>query len=161
MLYCQLGRAQSLREICNRLNSIQGKKNHLGIETPRKSTLAYANGHRPPELFETVFHRFAARVQNELGPKHRFRFKNKLLSLDTTTIDLCASIFDWAHFMRTNGAKLHMAVNPAGLLPVFCVITDGQGLRHPAGPGAQSTGGNDSGHRSRAVAPSSGALPLQ
>jgi hypothetical protein len=127
MLYCQLGRAQSLGEICDGLNSLQGKKNHLGIDTPRKSTLAYANGHRPPELFEAVFHALVARVQNELGPKHRFRFKNRLLSLDTTTIDLCASIFDWAHFMRTKGAvKLHMVLDHAGLLPVFCAITTGK-----------------------------------
>lgn len=127
MLYCQLGRAQSLGEICDGLNSLQGKKNHLGIETPRKSTLAYANGHRPPELFEAVFHGLVGRVKNELGPKHRFRFKNKLLSLDTTTIDLCASIFDWAHFMRTKGAvKLHMVLDHAGLLPMFCAITTGK-----------------------------------
>jgi hypothetical protein len=127
MLYCQIGRAQSLGEICDGLNSLQGKKNHLGIETPRKSTLAYANGHRPPELFEAVFHALVARVQNELGSKHRFRFKNKLLSLDTTTIDLCASMFDWAQFMRTKGAvKLHMVLDHSGLLPVFCAITTGK-----------------------------------
>jgi hypothetical protein len=127
MLYCQIGRAQSLGEICDGLNSLQGKKNHLGIETPRKSTLAYANGHRPPELFEAIFHALVARVQNELGSKHRFRFKNKLLSLDTTTIDLCASMFDWAHFMRTKGAvKLHTVLDHAGLLPVFCAITTGK-----------------------------------
>lgn len=127
MLYCQIGRAQSLGEICDGLNSLQGKKNHLGIETPRKSTLAYANAHRPPELFEAVFHALVARVQNELGPRHRFRFKNRLLSLDTTTIDLCASMYDWAHFMRTKGAvKLHMVLDHAGLLPVFCAITTGK-----------------------------------
>ena len=127
MLYCQVGRAQSLGEICDGLNSLQGKKNHLGIETPRKSTLAYANGHRPPALFETVFHVFVGRVQSELGPRHRFRFKNKLLSIDTTTIDLCAAMFDWAHFMRTKGAvKLHMVLDHAGLLPVFCAITTGK-----------------------------------
>lgn len=127
MLYCQIGRAQSLGEICDGLNSLQGKKNHLGIETPCKSTLAYANGHRPPELFEAVFHALVARTQNELGPRHRFRFKNKLLSLDSTTIDLCASMFDWAHFMRTKGAvKLHMVLDHAGFLPVFCAITTGK-----------------------------------
>jgi hypothetical protein len=127
MLYCQLGRAQSLGEICDGLNSLQGKKNHLAIETPRKSTLAYANAHRPPALFESVFHSLVGRVQSELGPKHRFRFKSKLLSLDTTTIDLCASMFDWAHFMRTKGAvKLHMVLDYDGLLPMFCAITTGK-----------------------------------
>lgn len=127
MQYCQLARAQSLGEICDGLNSLQGKKNHLGIETPRKSTLAYANGHRPAALFEGVFHALLGRVQKELQPKHRFRFKNRLLTIDSTTIDLCASIFDWAHFMRTKGAvKLHMVLDHAGLLPVFCAITTGK-----------------------------------
>lgn len=127
MLYCQVGRAQSLGEICDGLNSLQGKKAHLGIETPRKSTLAYANGHRPAALYEAVFHALVARVQNAIGPRHRFRFKNKLLTIDSTTIDLCASMFDWAHFMRTKGAvKLHMVLDHAGLLPVFCAITTGK-----------------------------------
>lgn len=127
MLYCQIGHAQSLGEICDGLNSIQGKRNHLGIQTPRKSTLAYANEHRPAQLYERMFHAVVGRVQNELAPKHRFRFKNRLLSLDTTTIDLCASMFDWAHFMRTKGAvKLHMVLDHAGLLPVFCAVTTGK-----------------------------------
>ena len=94
MLYCQVGRAQSLGEICDGLNSLQGKKKHLGIDTPRKSTLAYANAHRPASLFEGVFHSLIDRVMKEMQPKHRFRFKNKLLTIDTTTIDLCASMFD-------------------------------------------------------------------
>ena len=50
MLFCQLGRAQSLREICHGLASIEGKLNHLGIDSaPNKSTLAYANAHRSAE----------------------------------------------------------------------------------------------------------------
>jgi DDE family transposase/uncharacterized protein DUF4372 len=127
MLYCQVGRAQSLGEICDGLNSLQGKKKHLGIDTPRKSTLAYANAHRPASLFEGVFHSLIDRVMKEMQPKHRFRFKNKLLTIDTTTIDLCASMFDWAHFMRTKGAvKLHMVLDHAGLLPLFCTITTGK-----------------------------------
>jgi hypothetical protein len=127
MLYCQLSSARSLGEICDGLNSMQGKKSHLGIEAPKKSTLAYANEHRPAQLFEAVFHTLVARVQNELRPRHKFKFKNKLLSLDTTTIDLCASMFDWALFMRTKGAvKLHMVLDHDGLLPTFCAITTGK-----------------------------------
>lgn len=127
MLYCQIGSAKSLGEICDGLNSIQGKKNHLGIETPRKSTLAYANEHRSAQLFELAFHGVVDRVRNELRPKHGFKFKNRLLSLDTSTIDLCASMFDWAQFKRTKGAvKLHMVLDHAGFLPVFCAITTGK-----------------------------------
>jgi len=50
--------------------------------------------------------------------RHKFRFKNKLLSIDATTIELCASVFDWVHFRRTKGAvKLHLMLDHDGLLP--------------------------------------------
>lgn len=126
MLFCQLGRAQSLREICDGLRSIEGKARHLGIEAPKRSTLAYANQHRPWEMFETLFHILLERVRAEIGPRHKFRFKNRLLSMDGTVIELCASSFDWAHYKRLKGAvKLHMILDHAGHLPAFCRITEG------------------------------------
>jgi hypothetical protein len=126
MLYCQLGRAQSLREICDGLRSIEGKARHLGIEAPKRSTLAYANEHRPWELFEAVFHGLLSRIQIDLAPRHKFRFKNRLLSMDGTVIELCAASFDWAHYKRLKGAvKLHMILDHAGHLPAFCRITEG------------------------------------
>jgi hypothetical protein len=52
MLFCHLGRAQSLREICGGLAAIEGKLRHLGLpDAPRRSTLAYANQHRPWQLY--------------------------------------------------------------------------------------------------------------
>src|SRR5208337_5367495 len=86
MLFCQLAHADSLREICNGLRCCLGKLVHLGIaKAPNKSTLSYANEHRPAvlyqQLFYTVLERF--REQPSLGArKRKFRFKNKLLSLD-------------------------------------------------------------------------------
>ena len=125
MLFCQLGRAQSLREICDGLRSIEGKARHLGIEAPKRSTLAYANEHRPWEMFESVFHGLLSRIQADITPRHKFRFKNRLLSMDGTIIELCASSFDWAHYKRLKGAvKLHMILDHAGCLPVFCRITE-------------------------------------
>jgi hypothetical protein len=47
MLFCQIGRAHSLREICGGLASCEGKLSHLGITAPSRSTLSYANEHRP------------------------------------------------------------------------------------------------------------------
>ena len=127
MLYSQFGGAQSLRDICDGLDSMQGKTAHLGTRKTRKSTLSYANAHRSYELFEEMFHLVLARVQTIVQPTHKFRFKNRLLSLDSTTIDLCASVFDWAHYMRTKGAvKLHMVVDHAGYLPLYCAITTGK-----------------------------------
>src|SRR3974390_2241136 len=56
MLFCQLGRAHSLREICFGLAGCEGKLKHLGIsDSPKRSTLAYANANRPWSLYQTVF----------------------------------------------------------------------------------------------------------
>jgi hypothetical protein len=127
MLFCQLGRAHSLREICGGLASVEGKLNHLGVETaPKRSTLAYANAHRPAALFEDVFQRLLERCQG-LSPRRKFRFKNKLVSIDATVIDLCLKMFDWAKFRRTKGAvKLHLLLDHDGYLPCFGVITEGK-----------------------------------
>lgn len=126
MLFCQLGRAQSLREICGGLASCEGKLAHLGITAPKRSTLAYANEHRPWQLFEAVFYQVLGRCQAVAAPK-RFRFKNKLLTLDTTMIDLCAELFPWATYVRTKGAvKLHFTLDHDGCLPTVMVLTDGQ-----------------------------------
>ena len=127
MLFCQLGRAQSLREICGGLAASEGKLRHLGLSAaPPRSTLAYANRHRPWQIYETVFQQQLAKCRSA-APGHKFRFKNKLLSLDASVIDLCVSLFDWAHFRRTKGAvKLHLVLDHDGYLPSFCVVTDGQ-----------------------------------
>lgn len=127
MLFCQLGRAHSLREICGGLASVEGKLNHLGVgDAPKRSTLSYANAHRPWQLFEEVFMQLLGRCQGIASPKP-FRFKNKLYSLDATVIDLCLEVFDWAKFRRAKGAiKLHLLLDHDGCLPCFGVITEGK-----------------------------------
>lgn len=127
MLFCQLGRAHSLREIEGGLKSCEGKLAHLGIEAPARSSLAYANAHRSWELFEKVFHGLFERVAAKAVGKKKFRFKNKLVSIDSTVIDLCLSLYDWAKFRRTKGAvKLHLVLDHDGYLPCFGIITDGK-----------------------------------
>lgn len=126
MLFCQLGRAYSLREICGGLASCEGKLAHLGASVPARSSLAYANAHRPWQLYQQVFYQLLARCRDVAPPK-RFRFKNKLLSIDATVIDLCAEVFPWAAFRRTKGAvKLHFTLDHDGYLPAALVITDGK-----------------------------------
>jgi hypothetical protein len=126
MLFCQLGRAHSLREIEGGLKSCEGKLVHLGIDAPARSSLSYANAHRPWELFEQVFYGLFETVAAQVAGKRKFRFKNKLVSLDSTVIDLCLSLYDWAKFRRTKGAvKLHLVLDHDGYLPCFGVITDG------------------------------------
>ena len=86
MLFCHLGQAQSLREICGGLAASEGKLRHLGLpDAPRRSTLAYANQHRPWQLYQSVFYQLLARCRQTAG-SHGFRFKNKLLSLDASLI---------------------------------------------------------------------------
>lgn len=100
MLFCQLAQAKSLREIEQGLRSCEGKLRHLGVEEhPRRSTLAYANEHRAWELYRCVFYSLLERCM-AIAPGKRFRFKNKLLSLDSTIIELCATMFDWAKFRQ-------------------------------------------------------------
>jgi len=127
MLFCQLGRAHSLREIEGGLKSCEGKLAHLGIGAPARSSLSYANSHRPAELFEKVFYALFDTVSSKAVGKKKFRFKNKLVSIDSTVIDLCLSMYDWAKFRRTKGAvKLHLVLDHDGYLPCFGLITDGK-----------------------------------
>jgi hypothetical protein len=127
MLFCQLGRAHSLREITGGLRSCEGKLKHLGMTAPSRSSLAYANEHRPWELYQKVFLQLLERCRMQVGERRKFRFKNKLVSLDSTTIDLCLSAFDWARFRRTKGAiKLHLLLDHDGYLPEFAFITEGK-----------------------------------
>jgi hypothetical protein len=126
MLFCQLGRAHSLREISGGLRSCEGKLKHLGITAPSHSTLSYANAHRPWELYQEVFFSLLAQVRSQIHGKKKFRFKNKLLTLDSTIIDLCLSLFNWAHFRRAKGAiKLHLILDHEGYLPSYAYITEG------------------------------------
>jgi hypothetical protein len=106
---------------------------HLGLPAASaRSTLAYANQHRPWQLYQTVFQQLLEKCQQVVASapgkkKRKFRLKNKLLSLDATVIALCVSAFDWAQFRRTKGAvKLHLLLDHDGYLPRFAVVTEGR-----------------------------------
>jgi hypothetical protein len=129
MLFCQLGRADSLREICNGLGCCLGRLVHVGItRAPCRSTLSYANEHRPAALFEDLFFTALARFREQQGlgtRKHKFRFKNKLLSLDSTTISLCLTMFPWAKFRRAKGGvKAHVLLDHDDYLPAYVLLTE-------------------------------------
>jgi len=127
MLFCQLAQAKSLREISYGLRCCLGKLVHLGIrKAPSKSTLSYANAHRSWRIYEDLFYQTLGTAR-QFAPGKKFRFKNKLLSLDSSVIDLCLSLFPWAKFRRKKGAiKLHMLLDHDGYLPTFALITDGK-----------------------------------
>lgn len=128
MLFCQLGQAHSLREIVGGLGSMLGKKAHLGLKgTPKRATLSYANGHRPWEVFRDTFYALLSRGLGMVNARRPLRFKNPLLSMDATVIELCLSLFPWANFQQTKGAvKLHLLLNHEGYLPIFADLTDGK-----------------------------------
>jgi hypothetical protein len=82
LLFCHLGGARSLREIVGGLAASEGKLKHLGLaRAPTRSTLAYANQHRPWQLYKSVFDQLAALCRDEAKEKQRrFRFKHPLLT---------------------------------------------------------------------------------
>jgi hypothetical protein len=127
MLFCQLAQAKSLREICGGLSCCLGKLRHLGMkDAPKKSTLSYANSHRPWEMYRDLFYQTLNTCKAGFPGKHKFRFKNKLLSLDSTTISLCLSLFPWAKFRKTKGAvKLHLLLDHDGYFPTYAYISNG------------------------------------
>lgn len=129
MQFCHLGGARSLREIPGGLAASEGKLRHLGVQTPpTRSTLSYANEHRSWQIYEDLFNRLVSMCQAEArGQKARFRFKHPLLSLDSTTIPLCLSMFEWAKYVRTKGAvKLHLVLDNQGFLPQYAVLSEGR-----------------------------------
>jgi len=128
MLFCQVAQAKSLREICGGLACCMGKLRHLGMKkAPNKSTLAYANANRPWQFYQDLFHDTLSWCKMAAPGRHKFRFKNKLLSLDSSTISLCLSLFPWAKFRRTKGAvKLHLLLDHDGYLPSYAYISNGK-----------------------------------
>jgi len=126
MLFGQLAGQDSLRGIEAGLATQSAMLYHTGIKPIHRSTLAYANEHRTHELFKKIFFTMLSKCE-PLAPKHKFRFKNPLHSIDATTIDLCLSLYDWAKFRTAKGAvKLHVKLNHSGYLPSFAVVTTGK-----------------------------------
>lgn len=128
MLFGQFAQAGSLQEICDGLRSVVGKAMHLGVRNlAKKSTLAYANEHRPAALFRDLFFHLSGQLgarAGRLGSGHKFRFHNRLVSLDATVITLCLSLFPWAEYTRTKGGvKLHALLDHDGYWPTYAHIT--------------------------------------
>ena len=126
MATAQLSGRHSLRDVASNLTAQVRKLYHLGIRSVSRSSLSRVNASQPYQLYEALFAKLLARCQSK-APRHNFKFKNKLYSLDASTIDLCLSVFPWAKFRATKGAvKLHVGLEHAGLLPAFVAITDGK-----------------------------------
>ena len=126
MAMAQLSGRNSLRDIVNSVSTQAHRLYHLGSAKMTRSNLSRINENKPHTLYEALFGKLLNRCQR-LAPNHPFRFKNKLYSLDASTIDLCLSVFPWADFRSTKGAiKLHIGLNHSGYLPEFVTITEGK-----------------------------------
>ena len=129
MLFCQFSKLNSLRDVTNGLRSASGNLNHLGLQkAPSKSSLSYQNQNREWHLFQDYYFKLLQRLSGLTQFKQtRFRIKSKILLLDSTTISLCLSLFDWAKYRKRKGAiKLHTLLDYDGCLPVYINLTDGK-----------------------------------
>lgn len=129
MLFCQFSKSQSLRDISNGLRSATGNLNHLGeVKAPSKSNLSYQNKHRSWELFRDYYYCLYENLgQHFSSHKNKFRIKSKILLLDSTTISLCLSLFDWAKYKTSKGAiKMHTLLDYDGHLPVYAHVSNGK-----------------------------------
>jgi len=126
ILYSQITQKDSLRDIVTGLSAHAARWYHIGLSGAHKSTLSDANAKRDYRIFEELFYHLLNRCRN-LTPKHKFRFKNPLYTIDASTIDLCLSVFPWAKFRTTKGAiKMHCLYDHSGALPTFLTVTDGK-----------------------------------
>lgn len=129
MLFCQFAKSQSVRDISNGLRSATGNLNHMGIKkAPSKSSISYQNKHRNWELFRSYYYELLNSLGQQVGFKQvKFRIKSKIFLLDSTTVTLCLSLFDWARYKRAKGAvKMHTLLDFDGNLPAYVNITDGK-----------------------------------
>lgn len=129
MVFCQFSKSNSLRDIANGLRSATGNLNHLGIDkAPSKSSISYQNQRRDWKLFRDYYYKMLEKLSAEAGFKQiKFRIKSKIYLLDSTTISLCLSLFDWAKYKTAKGAiKLHTLLDYDGSLPSYVNITDGK-----------------------------------
>ena len=129
MLFCQFAKSQSVRDISNGLRSATGNLNHLGIQkAPSKSTISYQNKNRSHLLFRDFYFKLFQQLgQQARFRRVKFRIKSKILLLDSSTISLCLSLFDWAKYKTSKGAiKMHTLLDYEGNIPAYVNITDGK-----------------------------------
>jgi len=129
MAFAQLTYRESLRDIESCLRSMHRKLYHVGINgNISRSTLAYANENRDWRIYcdfaQILIHTASVLYSNE---DFGLELKETVYALDSSTIDLCLSLFPWAKFRKNKGAvKLHTLLNLRGNIPTFIAITDGK-----------------------------------
>lgn len=129
MLFCQFAKSQSVRDISNGLRSATGNLNHLGVQkAPSKSSISYQNKNRDYTLFKDYYYELLGSLGQQARFKGvKFKIKSKIFLLDSTTISLSLSLFNWAKYKTAKGAvKMHTLLDYDGNLPAYVNITDGK-----------------------------------
>jgi hypothetical protein len=124
MAFIQLAARRSMRDGLRCLEAAGNRLYHFGLRSVARSTFADANNSRPVDFFKDLFSKMYDLCAMK-APKHKFRFKSKLFSLDATTIKLCLSLFPWASFRQAKGGiKMHTLLDHNGHIPAFATVTD-------------------------------------
>ncbi|MCG2716034.1 MAG: IS4 family transposase [Candidatus Marinimicrobia bacterium] len=129
MAFAQLTYRDSLRDTETCLRAMQNKLYHMGIRGRiSRSTLADVNEKRDWRIYAD-FAQILIHIARDLYSDEQFgvELEETVYALDSTTIDLCLSLFPWASFRKTKGAiKLHTLLDLRGSIPIFIEITDGK-----------------------------------
>ena len=129
LLFGQLSGHDSIRAVERVFGHGHDRMQRLGFSRVRRSTLADANRMRPLGILEQTYAGVLAKAKRVCPDRHGFRFNGEVRALDSSVIDLCLSLSPWASFRKgRSGVKLHTAIDLAGDLPDFVVITPA--LRH-------------------------------
>jgi len=124
LAFIQLAGRKSMRDGIRNLQATPKKLYHLGLKPVSRSTFSDANNKRPASFFQALFGEMYSRCAPH-APKHKFRFKSKLMSLDSTTISLCLSVFPWASFRsKRGGVKMHTLLDHGGHIPAFVCVSE-------------------------------------
>lgn len=129
MCFGQLTFRDSLRDLTTTLNALEGKRYHLGL--PNKvplSTFSDANTSRPWQMYQDLAMVLIDQARHLYGKEQdELEKAQQVFALDSTTIDLCLSLFPWARFHHSKGAvKMHTLMDLQGSIPVFISITSGR-----------------------------------
>ena len=131
MAFIQLAARRSMRDGLRCLEAVRNRLYHWGLKNVARSTFADANNSRPVGFFQDLFAEMYGLCATK-APKHKFRFKSKLFSLDATTVKLCLALFPWASFRQTKGGvKMHTLLDHDGHIPAFVTVTDANAPESP------------------------------
>lgn len=126
MATAQLTGRSSLRDIESTLASQHHLSYHLGSGAIKRTTLSRTNQTLSSGFYEELFAKLYARCSSR-SPRHSFRFKNKLFSLDASLLDVSMKVFPNAEYNRMKAAyKLHVGLDHDGLIPAFAAVTVGK-----------------------------------